>query len=106
MENLNFLIYNEIKKAFCAYISAELKEYHRLLAVLESQVIYGLLKICQLKIQQNINKLNSFCSKLGSRDDAGDSGNLTLRRLLVWLEQPLDRLKYLNIVYDAIKGLN
>lgn len=27
-----------VLQAFCAYISAELKEYHRLLAVLESQV--------------------------------------------------------------------
>jgi gamma-tubulin complex component 3 len=65
-----------VLQAFCAYIATELKEYHRLLAVLESQ--------------------------LGSKDSA-DSGNLTLRRLIVWLEQPIDRLKYLNIVCDAIK---
>ena len=73
-------IFNEISnfsKAFCAYISAELKEYHRLLAVLESQ--------------------------LGNKDEGTDCGNLTLRRLLVWLEQPLDRLKYLNVVCDAVK---
>lgn len=66
-----------ILQAFCAYISAELKEYHRLLAVLESQ--------------------------LGNKDEGADCGNLTLRRLLVWLEQPLDRLKYLNVVCDAVK---
>jgi len=46
-----------------------------------------------------------FKQKLGSRDESGDSGSLTLRRLLVWLEQPLERLKYLNIVLDAIKGI-
>ena len=45
-----------------------------------------------------------FKQKLGSRDESGDNGSLTLRRLLVWLEQPLERLKYLNIVLDAIKG--
>ena len=30
--------------------------------------------------------------------------NLSLRRLSVWLDQPFDRLKYLNIVCDAVKG--
>ena len=46
--------------------------------------------------------VSSF-AKLGNKDEGSDCGNLTLRRLLVWLEQPLDRLKYLNIVCDAIK---
>lgn len=68
-----------VLQAFCAFISAELKEYHRLLAVLESQ--------------------------LGEKGDEGsECSNLTLRRLLVWLEQPLERLKFLNVVCDAIKG--
>ncbi len=66
-----------ILQAYCAYISAELKEYHRLLAVLESQ--------------------------LGSKEEGVEGGNLTLRRLMVWLDQPLERLKYLNIVSDAVK---
>lgn len=67
-----------VLQAFCAFVSAELKEYHRLLAVLESQ--------------------------LGDKGDEGaDCSNLTLRRLLVWLEQPLERLKFLNVVCDAIK---
>lgn len=69
-----------VLQAFCAFISAELKEYHRLLAVLESQ--------------------------LGEKGDEGsECSNLTLRRLLVWLEQPLERLKFLNVVCDAIKGV-
>ena len=68
-----------VLQAFCAFVSAELKEYHRLLAVLESQ--------------------------LGDKGDEGsDCSNLTLRRLLVWLDQPLERLKFLNIVCDSIKG--
>ncbi len=66
-----------ILQAFCAYISAELKEYHRLLAVLESQ--------------------------LGNKDEGADCGSLTLRRLMVWLDQPLERLRYLSIVCDAVR---
>lgn len=70
-----------VLQAYCAFISAELKEFHRLLAVLESQ--------------------------LGDKGDEGsECSNLTLRRLLVWLEQPLERLKFLNVVCDAIKGSN
>ena len=42
-------------------------------------------------------------SQLENKDEGADCRNLTLRRLLVWLEQPLDRLKYLNIVCDAIR---
>ncbi|RNA07269.1 gamma-tubulin complex component 3 -like protein [Brachionus plicatilis] len=66
-----------VLQAFCAYISAELKEYHRLLAVLESQ--------------------------LGDKDEGTECSNITLRRLLVWLEQPLERLKFLNIICDAVR---
>jgi gamma-tubulin complex component 3 len=67
-----------ILQAYCAYVSTELKEYHRLLAVLEAQ--------------------------LGDKEEGAACSDLTLRRLLVWLYQPLERLKFLNIVCDAIKG--
>ncbi len=40
---------------------------------------------------------------MGSKDEGTECGNLTLRRLMVWLDQPLERLRYLNIVCDAIK---
>jgi hypothetical protein len=43
--------------------------------------------------------------KLGNKDEgAADCGSLTLRRLMVWLDQPIDRLRYLNIVCEAVKG--
>jgi gamma-tubulin complex component 3 len=42
-------------------------------------------------------------SQLGSKEEGVEGGNLTLRRLMVWLDQPLERLKYLNIVSDAVK---
>jgi gamma-tubulin complex component 3 len=43
-------------------------------------------------------------SQLTRKDDGiFDCGNLSLRRLLVWLEQPFERLKYLNVVCDAVR---
>jgi gamma-tubulin complex component 3 len=42
-------------------------------------------------------------AQLGDKDEGAEFSNLTLRRLLVWLDQPLERVKFLNIVCDAIK---
>lgn len=43
-------------------------------------------------------------AKLGDHDEGTECSNITLRRLLVWLEQPLERLKFLNIICDAVRG--
>lgn len=74
-----------VLQAFCSFISAELKEYHRLLAVLQAQL--------------GENETTDEGTSVES-----SASNLTLRRLLVWLQQPFERLKFLNVVCDAIKG--
>ena len=107
------MVKNEIEieivffKAFCAFISAELKEVHCLLAVLESQVnlivfyfiflisYFTLFHILNIKWIQQLNN---------NAENNTTESNLSLRRLSVWLDQPFDRLKYLNIVCDAVKG--
>lgn len=43
-------------------------------------------------------------AKLGGNDEGAECSNITLRRLLVWLEQPLERLKFLNVICDAVRG--
>jgi hypothetical protein len=53
-----------ITEAFCAYISAELKENHRLLAVLESQVILAqILQFRSIILEKN-NFLKSLAPKM------------------------------------------
>ena len=42
-------------------------------------------------------------SQLDKKDEGFECGSLSLRRLLVWLEQPCERLKYLNIVCDSVR---
>ena len=60
-------------------MQAELAEYYRLLAVLESQrTSYG----------------------------PDDSANyLNLRKLYLWIQEPLERLKWLAVICDSVRGL-
>ena len=68
-----------VGQSFCAAVHKELAEYYRLLAVLEAQQ----------------NQLSG---------DGGMEG-LTLRRLMVWTNDPLIRMKALATLVDSCKGL-
>eukprot|EP00795_Rhopilema_esculentum_P016861 gene16861-8336_t len=67
-----------VGQSFCAAVHKELAEYYRLLAVLEAQQ----------------NQLSG---------DGGMEG-LTLRRLMVWTNDPLIRMKALATLVDSCKG--
>mmetsp|Transcript_3609 Transcript_3609/g.6859 ORF Transcript_3609/g.6859 Transcript_3609/m.6859 type:complete len:718 (-) Transcript_3609:13-2166(-) len=70
-----------IQQSFCGALQAELTDYYRLVAVLESQLA------------------ESLCS-------AGEPGNqFTLRRFYVWVEDPLERMKLMAMLCAAVKGL-
>lgn len=77
------------RQAFRAALQRELADYYKLIAVLESQA--------QLPIV-------SFAKEAsGGRGDGGD-GYLTLRRLFVWLTEPLKTMRTLAILVDATHG--
>lgn len=70
---------SQVVQSLCFAIQAELAEYYRLIAVLEHQ-------------------RNSF--------QPDDSANyLNLRKLYLWIQEPLERLKWLAIICDSVKGL-
>ncbi|XP_078693983.1 gamma-tubulin complex component 3-like [Branchiostoma floridae x Branchiostoma belcheri] len=71
-----------VGQSFCAALQHELTEYYRLVAVLDAQV------------QQD--------QDLGV--SVGSGGGLTLRRLVVWSYEPLQRLKTLACLVDSCKG--
>ena len=60
-------------------MQAELTEYYRLLAVLESQ------------------RTTYTC------DDAANY--LNLRKLYLWVQEPLERMKWLAVITDLVKNL-
>jgi len=77
------------RQAFRAALQRELADYYKLIAVLESQA--------QLPIV-------SFAKEAsGGRGDDGD-GYLTLRRLFVWLTEPLKTMRTLAILVDTTHG--
>lgn len=69
-----------VGQSFCAAVQKELTEYYRLVAVLEAQE------------NQRDNGLQN------------SSGGLTLRRLMIWTYDPLQRMKALATLMDVCKG--
>jgi len=69
-----------VGQSFCAAVQKELTEYYRLVAVLEAQE---------------------------NQEDDGivhEGGGLTLRRLMIWTYDPLQRMKALATLVDVCKG--
>jgi len=69
-----------VGQSLCAALHAELSDYYRLIAVLESQLSKPL-------------------------EDSSSSGAMTMRRLFVWVQEPLERMKLMAIIVDTCKGL-
>jgi len=69
-----------VGQSLCAALHAELSDYYRLIAVLESQLSNPL-------------------------EDKSSSDTMTLRRLFVWVQEPLDRMKLMAIIVDTCKGM-
>lgn len=70
---------NQVTQSLCFAIQAELTEYYRLLAVLESQR-----------------------TNFGSDDPVN---YLNLRKLYLWVQEPLERMKWLAIICDSVRNL-
>ncbi|KAI9013604.1 Spc98 family-domain-containing protein [Hyaloraphidium curvatum] len=68
-----------MRQAFCSTLNRELTEYYRLIAVLEAQMPFPDPSV---------------------PDQAGD---LTLKRLLVWTQEPLERMKMMSTLTKACK---
>ncbi|KAH7425118.1 hypothetical protein KP509_11G040600 [Ceratopteris richardii] len=73
-----------VGQAFCASLQEELSDYYRLIAVLEAQVHNP------IPLMSVGNKVENY---------------LSLRRLLVWLAEPLVRMRLLAVLVDDCKGL-
>jgi len=70
-----------VEQSFCGALQQELTDYYRLVAVLESQV------------------------NEGSNGAKSEFGQFSLRRMLLWILDPLERIKLMAIVTEATRGL-
>lgn len=66
-----------MRQAFCSALNRELTEYYRLIAVLEAQ------------------------TPAPDRRSYDPSADLTLKRLLVWTQEPLERMKTMNTLIQS-----
>lgn len=76
-----------VGRAFTAAVHAELNDYFRLIAVLESQ--------------SHLPPPEGAPAAGGD----GDGSYLTLRRLDLWLAEPLQRMRLLAVLVDCTRGL-
>lgn len=79
-----------VAQAFTANLSSELREYHRLISVIEQQV----------KRKQRC----SFSAKFLPRSQANLPGMVSLKKLHVWMCTPIQRLKCLAAIADSCQG--
>ncbi|KAG0577630.1 hypothetical protein KC19_5G168400 [Ceratodon purpureus] len=76
-----------VGQAFCAALQEELADYYRLMAVLEGQAHHSI-------------------PLMVGADSANSVGNyLSLRRLVVWLGEPLVRMRLMAVLVDDCKTL-
>eukprot|EP00250_Pteridium_aquilinum_P012464 c20743_g1_i1 orf=307-2976(+) len=73
-----------VGQAFCASLQEDLSDYYRLMAILEAQVHNPIL------LMSEGNKAGNY---------------LSLRRLMVWLAEPLVRMRLLAVLVDDCKSL-
>lgn len=105
-------------QAFCASLEEDLSDYYRLIAVLETQLQHDWATSTATAADRNTdpNGAPSFSSVLRAAS-ASVIGNraqkphhakharLTLRRLLVWAMDPIERLRLMAILCDSVCDL-
>ena len=77
--NIDSTYWDQVTQSLCFAIQAELTEYYRLIAMFESQ-------------HQNY-------------DETDPANCLNLRKLYLWIQEPIERMKWLAIIIDSIQGL-
>ena len=80
-----------VAQAFIANLSSELREYHRLISVIEQQVR-------ETGLSSLLDSLSSF------HPQTNITGMVSLKKLHVWMCTPIQRLKCLAAVADTCQG--
>eukprot|EP01147_Barroeca_monosierra_P010880 gene10880-2955_t len=92
--------YGLIGKAFCSVLREELTEYYRFITLLEAQLH---MRTCMCESVLLFIQLFFWVEKIQPQPDR--SASMTLRRLLVWMQTPLQRLKALTEILYICAGV-
>jgi gamma-tubulin complex component 3 len=77
-------------QSFCSSLQREMSDYYKLIAVLEAQ------------ISKSEGKNPTFLSD--DSDTSLSTNSLTLKRLVVWMRDSLQRLRLMSVLIDACQG--
>jgi gamma-tubulin complex component 3 len=88
-----------VGQSLCYALQEEMNDYYRLVAVLEAQMNEQIDELEELKAKQ-LKQKQSF-----KVEPATTSSTLTLRRLLVWSQEPMQRLRLMASIVDSTAGL-
>jgi gamma-tubulin complex component 3 len=77
-------------QSFCSSLQREMNDYYKLIAVLEAQ------------ISKSEGRDPSFLSD--DLDTSLSTNSLTLKRLVVWMRDSLQRLRLMSVLIDACQG--
>jgi len=77
-------------QSFCSSLQREMNDYYKLIAVLEAQ------------ISKSEGRDPSFLSD--ELDTSLSTNSLTLKRLVVWMRDSLQRLRLMSVLIDACQG--
>jgi gamma-tubulin complex component 3 len=83
------MLINLICKSFCSSLQRELNDYYKLIAVLEAQIS----KSDDNEATGSEHKNSTLSAK-----------SLTLKRLVVWMRDSLQRLRLMSVLIDVCKG--
>lgn len=103
-------------QAFCASLEEDLSDYYRLIAVLETQLQNDWATSTATAADRNTDPNGSFSSVLRAASSSvignraqkphhAKHARLTLRRLLVWAMEPIERLRLMAILCDSVCDL-
>jgi gamma-tubulin complex component 3 len=93
-----------VAQSFCGALQKELTEYYRMIAILESQVIQSM-SGASAGSSSNRRSDRKTNTKAGDTQLAASPTLFTLRRMYVWVQDPLQRLRLMAMLCEAADNL-
>ncbi|GMH41519.1 hypothetical protein BSKO_09429 [Bryopsis sp. KO-2023] len=89
-----------VRQAFCYAVNKELRDYYRLMAVLETQSVQPLPTAFPSQKSSQTDGGEMLTTESTENRSSSNAPYLSLRRLAVWLAEPMRRMRILAFIID------
>ena len=93
-----------VEQSFCAALQVELTDYYRLIATLETQIVATLSEMAGTA-SSNAEGAAASSSSSSSSSASSSASTLTLKRLLIWVQEPVQKMRLMAVLADSAAGL-